>query len=87
MKYGCFGEKKINKIQSPRSQNYWEVNQGLPGQTYSVAGSSGGESTWIIKDKLLLEKKLQKSYMRKKRSTYNRYMVFFKLSHFEPNNA
>ena len=87
MKYGCFGEKKINKIQSPRSQNYWEVNQGLPEQTYSVAGNSRGESTWIIKDNLLLEKKLQKSYMGKERSAYNRYMGFFKLSHFEPNNA
>lgn len=37
------------------------MNQSLPEQTCSVTGSSRSESTWIIKDHRLLEKRLQKS--------------------------
>lgn len=63
------------------------MNQAFPEQTCSLAGSSRGGNTWIIKDLLLLEKRLQKSYMGKDRSAYNRYMVLVFVFVFFSNQA
>lgn len=47
-----------------------------------MAGPGGGNK-WIIKGCLLLENRLQKSFIGKERSAYNRYMSFFQIKQFQ----
>lgn len=83
MKYVCFGQEKINKSQSLRSQNYWEMNQGRLVHNGSVDGRTW---RWEYTDHWRLspsENRLQKSFIGKERSACNRHMGFFHIKQFQ----